>query len=441
MLGSEELFGRYNPSSSNDKVLSQLQRFRDQELDRLKAQGDQRVMAEREKLQNITAIPDKLASGYMEGAEEGRRSRAADLQDQAAKRAEEAALRQQELHPLEKESLQTRNRRDTFGLAEEEKLAGDNQRRRDWMNAKRTDGSGLTNEQYGYQLQEDQQKAGIANTKAGTGLAGVQTTLGKENVTTVKEDRIVKTLIPLYQQAIVAGDQATIDKLDAQYGTTTPPHLLQTAKIAAQAGARDQITTANLVWNNDPQGIQVNQKLGKIQDKAIKLQTAKAYISEYKKAGTETDRANSLKQNIIAIFSSPEMGEEGKILADQFASGALGLRADLGGISTASQRLDTGLDTLNNSIAAELKQIEVQYSHVKAPAYKQNLQSAKNAFELASKTPTKQAPPPFYQTPQNNSGNSGLLQNVNIPNQSTVPGNPPLNDFNSPLRARQQQGK
>jgi hypothetical protein len=423
MFGSEEFFGNYNPSNSNDKVLSQLQRYRDQELDRLKSLGDQRVMAEREKLQNIAAIPEKLSQGYMEGAEEGRRNRAAAIQDQAAKRQEEAARRQQELHPLEKESLQTRNKRDTFGLSEEEKLAGDNARKRTWMQQKSKANPNLTNEQYAYELDQEQQKAGISATKAGTGLAGVQTTLGKEQILTAQENRVVEKLIPIYQQAIVAGDQDAIAKLDAEYGKNTPSHLVQKAKIAATTGAKDAIERANFLWNNDPQGGAVNAKLSKIQDKATKLQQVKAYITEYKNADTESDKANALKANIVALLNSPEMGEEGKLIASQFNSGVFGVRLSTGGLSTSSQRLDDSLSTLDNSIGAELKQIELQNTHVKAPVYKQNLQAAKNALETASKTPTKAPPPPLFQNLQNKT-QPGLMQNVNNSNQSPAGASP-----------------
>lgn len=96
MIGAEEFF-RYDPSRSNDKVLSQLQRYRDDELESLRRSGDMQIQARRETLQNFAKIPESIADSYLQGTEENRRQRQQNM-------LEEQDARQRELHPLDIES-------------------------------------------------------------------------------------------------------------------------------------------------------------------------------------------------------------------------------------------------------------------------------------------------------------------------------------------------
>jgi len=442
-MGAEEILSRYDPGRSNDRVLSQLQRFRDQELEALRRTGDMQAAAKRESLQNIGQLPQKVSEGYLAGTEEARRA-----QQQEMLQAQEA--RQRELHPLNVEGQKTQLERSKFGLSEEQKQAADIQRKRDyltrkrpdgmtqeeydfeldrqtreanlsgvkaqtaasaastqltqgqiadekrkraWLTAPRNDGSGMTNEQYLANLDIQGKEASIQNAKNTNASLDASRRLTEQQLNSLSEDQQVKKMTAVYLNAINSGDQNQIKSVDADMQKNLHPAVYAMVKTGAGAQYRSQIETSNMVWQSSPVGQETMASLSNLRQKASTLQQVKANIAEYKTTNWETDRANQLKQNIISLLSRPEMGVEGQTAANAVASGLAGLRADLGGVSTASQRIDNSLDNINKVIEAQLQQLEVQNQNVKVPIYQQTLDSTKAALKQAISTTTnKQAP-------------------------------------------------
>ena len=253
MYGAEE---RYDPSRSNDRVLSQLQRFRDQELENLRQSGARQAQATRESMQNIAKIPENIADSYLQGTEENRRQRQQDM-------LEGQEARQKELHPLDIKNRKASLERNKFGLSEEQKTAGDTERQRQWNQKEHAPGQ--TNEQYAYELQQRAQEQGISGQKTAQGLAGAQTQSLVQNTKDTKEDRAVKLAAGEYIAAMQSGDPNAIAALDAKFGQTMPPGVLQQAKISAQSTIKSATQVENLAWNDSPQGRKTMEQLHTVQ--------------------------------------------------------------------------------------------------------------------------------------------------------------------------------
>jgi hypothetical protein len=433
-MAAEEVFGRYNPSASNDKVLSLLQRYRDQDLDRLERQGQARVQAEREKLQNIAKIPDQISSGYLEGTEENRRERQAAAMERQQKLAEEQGQRQQELHPLDIQARKGSIARDEYGLSEEQARGGDAKRQRDWLNTVRPDG--LTNEQYNFQLQQKGTEAQIQGTKNAGAMNSAQIGLIGDQRKEIADNRAIKSAAAQYVAAMSSGDEKKIAELDRTLGASMPPGQLQLAKNEATSAYKGGIESANLFWQSSESGQKTSQDLSKLRVAADIVAQLKSNIAEYNAAGFNTDKANVIKDNIVALLSRPEMGVEGQNAAKMVQSGFLGARFDRTksfGVSSASERIDDAIQNIDNSLQSQLKQIELQNSHVRVPAYTQNLTSTANALNNALKTPTKKNTPQLISQPMNtlqpNAPAGQNIQPVNNLNPMQSPALPPASGF------------
>lgn len=425
MIGAEEFF-RYDPSRSNDKVLSQLQRFRDQEAENLRLQGDRQAMATRETMQNIAKIPESIADSYLQGTEENRRQRQQDM-------LEGQEARQKELHPLDIESRKSTLERNKFGLSEEEKLSKDVQRERDWKTKKRAD-SDLTNEQYAYELQQKGLEQGLAGQRTQQGLAGAQLQNLNEQTKTAKEDRAVKMATAQYKLAYQSGDPQSIAAVDAKL-SNLDPGLIQLAKNDAQAAIKGAQMTQNLEWQSGPQGQKTMAQLQAVQDKASTISQVKAYISQYNSAGYETDQANQLKANIVALLSKPEMGPEGQHAAELVKGGVLGVRLDPSGFSNTKQRLDSSLQNIEAGIAADLSQINTQNKGVTAPAYQNAYQNTVASFQQARNTSTKANVPNLFGNPTPQNPGAGAMQQVNTAPPALGPNPPNKQQLQAPAPA------
>jgi hypothetical protein len=419
MYGAEE---RYDPSRSNDKVLSQLQRFRDQELENLRMRGEREAMATRESMQNIAKIPESIADSYLQGTEENRRQRQQDM-------LEGQEARQKELHPLDIESRKSSLERNKFGLSEEQKQATDIQRERDWKTAKRPN-SEQTNEQYAYELQQKGLEQGLAGqraqqalTGAQQGLTGAQTTNVQQQTKTTEEDRQIRAATAEYMAAYQSGDPEAIATIDAKLKAKMDPGLMQLAKNDAGAKVKSAQEGASLFWASSDPGKKTLAQLNSIQDKASTISAIKSYIAQYNSAGFETDKANEAKNNIIALLSRPEMGPEGQNAADLVRSGVLGMRLDPAGFSKPKGRLENSLQNIEAAIGADLQQIEVQNKGIKVPIFLNTYQNTVDSYEKAKNTPTKEAAPNLFSNPTpTNPG--GATQQVNTAPPALEP-NPP----------------
>lgn len=413
MYGAEEVLSRYDPSRTNDKVLSQLQRFRDQELENLRRSGEMQAMAKRETLQNIAKIPENIADSYLQGTEENRRQRQQTM-------LEEQDARQRELHPLDIESRKSTLERNKFGLSEEQKQAGDTQRQRDWNQKMRPDG--LTNEQYAYQLQQRGLEQGLANQRTQQGLAGAQISNVQEQTKTAQEERAIRSATAEYMAAYQSGDPKAIGAIDAKLSAKMDPGLMQVAKNQAGAQVKSAQEGANLVWQSSPTGQKTMAQLQTIQDKASTISQVKSYIAQYNSAGFETDRANEAKNNIIALLSRPEMGPEGQNAADLVRGGVLGMRLDPSGFSNPRGRLENSLQNIEAAIGADLQQIQVQNQGVKVPIFVNTYQNTLASYQKAKSTTTKQTYNLFGNPTPSNPG--GAMQQVNTAPPALGP-NPP----------------
>lgn len=384
MYGAEE---RYDPSRSNDRVLSQLQRFRDQELENLRQSGAREAMATRESMQNIAKIPENIVDSYVQGTEENRKQRQQDM-------LEGQEARQKELHPLDIESRKSTLERNKFGLAEEQKTAGDTERQRNWKTTKRAKGlpgEGMTNEEYSYKLGEDSQVVGIQGQKAQQGLAGAQTQNVVQNTQTTKQDNAIKLATGQYLAAIQSGDQQAVADLDKKFSATMDPGAIQMAKLNAQSTIKSATQVENLAWNDSPQGRKTMVDLATIQKKAATLSLIKTAIAQFDAASFESTKQNESKANIIALLNREEMGPEGKHAAELVQSGVLGVKLDLAGFSGPGERLANSVQGLERSIESDLKQIQTQNQGVKASGYLTYLQNTIASFQQAKNTSVRPA--------------------------------------------------
>jgi hypothetical protein len=409
-MGAEEILGRYNPSAGNDKVLALMNKYRDEELERLRMSGLQQAQAKRESLQNIAAIPDKMVDAYEQGMEENRRQKRQAF-------AEEQAAREREIHPLQMETQKQALERSKFGLTEEQKAAQDAQRKREYLQGEiEVPGVGkMSQEQYAWYLDNKaretgikQQEAGISAAKSSAAAAADSLKTGQinrqlmgEQLLGAQEARAVEQAAAQYQTAMQKGDSAELAKLDKQYGSTMKPELLSMARSKAQQFVASNTLTANIAWSGSNFGEKTQAELAKLQNKATKIQQLKTYIKSYNDAPANSDASKTAKQNITSILNSEALGEEGKILAANFNEGILGVKYDVGsGFSKASERIDEGLKKLQDSLTAQLNQLELQNSHVKVPAYINSLQSTQEAVKQALQTPTNPPPVSLFSNPQ-----------------------------------------
>lgn len=410
MFGAEEFF-RYDPSRSNDKVLSQLQRYRDDELESLRRSGDMQIQAKRETLQNFAKIPESIADSYLQGTEENRRQRQQNM-------LEEQDARQRELHPLDIESRKSSLERNKFGLSEEQKQSEDAQRQRDWKTAKRAKGlpgEGMTNEEYSYKLGEDAQVAGIQGQKAQQGLAGVQIQNAKEQIKTSQDNRAVQLATAQYKNAYMNNDAESVAALDKKL-SNLDPGLVQLAKGEAQAAINSARKLEDINWQGSPQGEKTMAELQSVQKKSQTIAQVKTLIGQYNAAGWETTNANELKENIVALLNRPEMGPEGQHAADLVKTGILGIRPQpslTNMYTTTKERLDSSLENLERGIEADLKQIETQNQGVRVPMYLNTITNTKASFNQAKGISTRPPAPNMNGTPTPSRPGVGM-QNVNI---------------------------
>jgi len=383
MFGAEEIF-RYDPSRSNDKVLNQLQRYRDDELENLRRTGDMQIQAKRETLQNFAKIPESIADSYLQGTEENRRQRQQRM-------LEEQDARQKELHPLDIESRKLSTERNKFGLAEEQRSSEDTQRQRSWKQAKRpagVPGAGMTNEEYAYKLAEDAQVAGIQGQKTQTALGGAQIAQAQEGTKTLQQENAIKLATAEYQAALMSQDPEAVKALDTKY-KNLQPGLIQLAKFNAQGAIKGGQKLEDITWNDSPQGQKTMGELTTLQKKASTISQVKTYVAQYNAAPLQSHKQNEAKQNIIALLSRPEMGPEGENAADLVRDGVLGYKLDFSGYSNPKGRLDNSLAGIEASIEADLKQIQTQNQGVKAPSYLQGFQNTVSSFQQARNTSTR----------------------------------------------------
>lgn len=428
MFGSEELVGRYNPSTSNDKIINLINKYQDEQLERLRMSGQQKIAATRDTMQNLAKIPDKMAEAYDEGLAQNRANRQLQI-------AEEQAAREREVHPYDLEAKRNILARNKLGLTEEEKSAQDAQRQRDYLQGQvDVPGVGkMTREQYNFYLQQKGQETGlkaqeqsIAASKAGMGASAMSQKLTQEQITDLQRTRQLDDISSQYIAAMSSGDQKKVQQLDAQYANVNPA-VVDRAKLAAQQKIMDRTTAANMVWSQSPEGARTQSKLQAIQNKAETVSQLADYVREYKNAGLGTAKQDAAKQNIIALLNRPELGEQGQILAQDFASGVSGLRVTPASITTSTERLSNGLSLLAKTSQSEISQIEQQNAHVKVPAFLNTLQSTKTALDQALMKKTDAPKPPIFMN------QNGQMQQVGAPRFDQTQMNNAFNPTGAPL--------
>lgn len=394
-FGSEEFFGRYDPSRSNDKILDQLNRFRERDLDQIRNSGNMQIAAEREKLAGFASIPERLAQGYSAGMSENRAQRQAGY-------AEEANRREGELHPFDIEARKQAGQMNTqnMRLAEEQgrratdlhdydvqgrKLTQDQANRQNaWLTKERKPGQ--TNEQYNYELGQRTQESGIDANRSSIAANAGNRALQQEQLLTAKEERAARKATGLYQVAMQAPDPdkavAALEN-ELKRDPSLTPGVLAQAKLTATSAVNSNIATKDILWRDSPPGQKTLADLNTLQRKSTTLAKVRTAIAQYKAAGAETVKADELKENIVSMLSQPEMGDEGQNAAKQFRSGLLGIRVDPKGLSSSSNRILNSLDTIQASIASDVQQLALQNQGVSAPTYQSTLRNTQAALQQA----------------------------------------------------------
>lgn len=420
MFGSEEYFGGYNPSASNDRVLNAAQKVRDEEIARLRRMGDMRIEAEGQKLRGIAALPEKMSQGYLAGTEESRKARQADALDRQQRMAEEQDIRQKELHPLEvatrKQGLEQgelAGKRAAVAFGDETGAAEQAARHRSWLSQKRDDGSGLTNEQYELKQKQLLTEGQIKGQKTQDALARTSMAAQQEQTLSSKEAREVPKIEAQYVAALQSGDPEAVAALDKKFASdkNASPGVVQMAKTNAAGKYRNNIESQNALFIASGPGGETLANLKKVQAKAMTLSQVKGMIADSKTQNLDTTRGRELKANITALLNREEMGPEGKNAAELVNRGLFGRVVDLGGLTTTEDRLEQSLKGIEQGITTDLNHLEMQNGHVRVPVFIQNLNATKNAVELARSTPTEKPKPSLLQNPT--TPPQGDLQNVN----------------------------